>query len=121
MSWLLNLLPGGNIAVGGLNFLTSRIGMALLAAVIAFGAGYRMADHNADVVRLRDQLASVQRDLDTASGAERLARAQAASQDALNQKNQDRINALLADLQKRAPGDRCPLGRLDAERLRGIR
>jgi hypothetical protein len=121
MNFLVGLLPGGNIAVAGLRFITSTFGAAILAALIAFGVGYSMADRKADFERLEAELAVARRDFDTTKGAASLAQSQAASMEARLKTNQDRFNALQADLQKRGRAGACALDRDDARRLSDIR
>lgn len=115
-------VPGGKYALALWDLLTSRIGLMLIASVLAFYAGYRMADGSNEVRNLQAQINTLMADLNAARTAEVMARAQAIKAEIEADKNQERVDALEADLAKRAQErSSCALSESDARRLRGIR
>lgn len=117
---LLSLVPGVGPASAVLRFLTSSIGVGILAAAIGFGFGYQTADHKADLDKARAEIVVLHKDIDTAKGAAALAKRQSGTMEAKLKTNQERVNALERDL-KRSPLGACSLSNDAARRLRDIR
>lgn len=121
-------LPGGPVLLGLWSFLTSTIGLVLIAAVIAYTAGYSAADKKADLQRLQAEVATLKADQATSENARILAERQASSLESHLKTNQEKVDALTADLAKRkatrppgSPARDCGLSSGDVERLRNIR
>ncbi|TXM68306.1 hypothetical protein [Methylobacterium sp. WL120] len=122
-------LPGGGVLVAIWSFLTSTIGMVLVASAIAYGAGYSAADHKADLKRLEAEVATLKADQRTSEGARILAEKQSGSLEANLRQNQEKYDVLKADLAKRrseaakkpgSPTRDCGLSSSDLNRLRDI-
>jgi len=122
MLGLLGFVPGLNVIVMAWNILTSRIGLALIVGLGAFIAGYQYADDANHVKNLQAQIEILNTDIRISREAETLAKAQSVQQEILADKNQERVDALEADLAKRAQERKsCALSESDARRLRNIR
>lgn len=120
-------VPGGGAATalgamagGLLRFATSTIGMVLIAAVLAYGGGWREARKKCEAESARARLAIAQADLTAASVAATMTEAQTGQLEAEERANKEKVDALLSDLRKR-PGRACGLSESDARRLRGLR
>jgi uncharacterized protein YlxW (UPF0749 family) len=101
---------------------TSKVGLIVLALVIGFGVGYRRATNVANAAALRAEIASLKADFEIAKHAEYEAAKQAADLEASLKNNQEKVDALLADLSKRSVArSSCALSERDARRLRNIR
>jgi uncharacterized protein YlxW (UPF0749 family) len=121
-------LPGGPVLLGLWSFLTSTIGLVLIAAVIAYTAGYKAADKKADLQRLQAEIATLKADQATSENARTLAERQASSLEAHLKSNQEKVDALTADLAKRkaarpsgTPARDCGISARDARSLSNIR
>jgi uncharacterized protein HemX len=82
------------------SFLTSRLGILLIACLLAFGSGYSIANRKAEVERLNAEVATAKSDQATALNAEALAKRQAADLDNRRTANERRIEDLQAELEK---------------------
>lgn len=98
----------------------------LLAIALAFLSGgwlgYRYEVHATKADKLRSEIAALKVDLNIAKTAEVMARAQVDGLDQSLKQNQEKVDALFADLSKRAVARKsCSLSDRDARRLRDIR
>jgi hypothetical protein len=119
---LLSFIPGvGPFLAGGYSILTSRIGLAALALIAGLYIGYTKADRAADIAALQAQNATLKIDLTVARHAEALADRQLVSLETLSKINEEKIDALEANLAQRKDRDACRLSDDDVKRLRNIR
>lgn len=121
-----------------LSFLTSRLGMAAIAAVLGCWFGYSAASNGAavraletDNAALQARMAEVQADLRRANAAADQAAREAAGLRDLQRDLAEKVDAYATELEARrmldrdlaqvAADDRCSLTADDVERLRGIK
>jgi hypothetical protein len=118
----LSLVPGGNVVRAAFSFLTSKVGLVLVASIAAFIAGHRVASNASAERNLKAQIERLEKDLAISKMAEGLAKSQSEALDRAVASNKEKVDALLADLHKRAPARAaCALNERDARRLRNIR
>ena len=123
---LMAFVPGGTfvqaaVVVGTalLKFLTSTIGLVMIAAVLAYGTGWHYRGKKCDEAALRASLAATQADLTAANDAANMAQAQSAQMALVAQANQGKVDALSKELKSRQGRD-CGLSSGDVSRLRSI-
>jgi multidrug efflux pump subunit AcrA (membrane-fusion protein) len=80
------------------SFLTSRIGILLIACLLAFGSGYSLANRKADLERKNAEIATLKTDQATAENARSLAERQKADLDGKLKANEQRVADLQASL-----------------------
>jgi uncharacterized protein (DUF3084 family) len=118
---LAGLIPGGTAVTAIWNFVTSTVGMVLIASTIAFVTGYHLRAEKAELDDLRHQVLVLKTDNELSENARKLVERQSASLEAKLKSNQGRVAALQADLAKRAPARKaCGLTEDDARKLREI-
>ncbi|MGP9819161.1 hypothetical protein ACTZWW_04020 [Salinarimonas sp. NSM] len=100
---------------------TSRLGLIVIAAALGWWWGASSAREACEADRLREVIAAMQADVVAAREAERRAARQAEQLAAEAASNQERVDALTADLASLPEGDRCRASGDDVRRLRDIR
>lgn len=122
-----------------LSFLTSRLGMVAIAAVLGCWFGYSAASNGAavralqsDNRTLKQEVAQARADLDRANAAADQAAREAAGLRTLQRDLAEKVEAYAAELEQRrqateapaeceAVGGACRLDRSDVERLRDLK
>lgn len=100
---------------------TSRLGLVVIAALAGWWWGWSGAREACEADALRAQIAAMRADVVAAREAERRAARQAEQLAAEAATNQERVDALTADLASLPDGDGCRASGDDVRRLRDIR
>jgi uncharacterized membrane protein len=121
MLGLLSFIPGAQFIIPIWKILTSRLGIAVMCLIFGFWKGYGYANSQAQIADLMAKNAALKADIEIALQQEKLADSQNAELQTIISQNQEKVDALLADLAKRPSRDNCKLSDDDARSLRGIR
>jgi phage-related minor tail protein len=116
----LQLIPGWTYLRSAWTLASTRMGIALIALLVGWYSGYRHAEHKADVASLQAQIAILKQDASFARQAEQSALIQTEALARHLIINQEKVDALAADLKTRDRGS-CAVSERDARRLRSIR
>lgn len=98
--------------------------LAFVGVILMTGAylkGFEDARLRCEEAALRTRVAALERDVEIARRAEERAKDQAEAIRRLAQQNEEKIDALTAELEALPSNDVCRIGDADARRLRDIR
>lgn len=82
------------------SFLTSRVGILIIACLLSFGSGYSLKNRQAEIDRLNAEVQTAKSDQATAKNSEDLAKRQTADLNKHQEDNERRIQELEASLAK---------------------
>lgn len=122
MRAILELIPGGALVSRAWSLATTKLGIAVIALLIGLATGYNWSSERSEIDNLKAQITTLRVDAAIARAAENLATTQAIDLGKTSTSNQEKVDALLADLARRSKERRsCALSDSDARRLRDIK